>query len=65
MLGGVGHDTTVLATLVEDTVEQRQVSAIAGPAGDYARRVGGRASKSRATSPINAHTSLTSASATK
>jgi len=42
MLGGVGHDTTVLATLVEDTVEQRQVSAIAGPAGDYARRVGGR-----------------------
>src|SRR2546429_7027506 len=41
LLGGVGHDTTVLATLVEDAVEQRQASAIAGPARDYARRVGG------------------------
>lgn len=42
LLSGVGHDATVLATLVEDTVEQRQTKAIAGPAGDYARRVGGR-----------------------
>src|SRR2546427_1747602 len=42
LLSGVGHDATVLATLVEDTVEQRQASAIAGSAGDYARRVGGR-----------------------
>src|SRR2546429_9185257 len=42
LLTGVGHDATVLATLVEDTVEQRQTSAIAGPAGDYAPRVDGR-----------------------
>src|SRR5205823_6182442 len=42
LLSGVGHDATVLATLVEDSVEQRQASEIAGSAGDYARRVGGR-----------------------
>ena len=42
LLSGVGHDATVLATIVEDTVKQRQTAAIAGPAGDYAHRVGGR-----------------------
>ena len=34
LLSGVGHDATVLATIVEDTVKQRQTAAIAGPAGE-------------------------------
>src|SRR3981081_331964 len=42
MLRGVGHDAIVLASLVEDTVEQRQASGIAGPAGDEPPRAGRR-----------------------
>lgn len=42
LLNGAGHDASVLATLTEDGVVQRQVPRIAQPAVSYAQRVGGR-----------------------